>query len=134
MKPVPRCDEQLWQRIKRTVQRADKGGMSGQWSAIKAFIAVKEYKKRGGKYCGSKDSKKSAPLTVWKNRNWRTKSGGRSLDTGERFLPAVVIAAMTPRMYAETSNKKRLDLLRGVQYSKQPKSARKLTSEIRKRL
>jgi len=38
----------LWQKVKTRVQRGDKGGERGQWSARKALLAVQEYRKAGG--------------------------------------------------------------------------------------
>ena len=45
-----RNNEKLWQQIKKKVLREGKGGKKGQWSARKAQLAVKLYKKRGGTY------------------------------------------------------------------------------------
>lgn len=112
-------DKALWERIKKQVLDDDKGGKSGQWSAIKAMIASKKYKEAGGGYMGKKNYSKG--LLKWIGEDWRTKSGKPSLQTGERFLPAKAIEALTPEQYKKTSAIKRRDLKKGIQYSKQPK-------------
>lgn len=123
------ADKALWERIKKKVMADDKGGKPGTWSAIKAMIASKEYKKEGGTYIGKKDTSKG--LLKWIGEDWRTKSGKPSLETGERFLPAKAIKALTPAQYAETSRIKRRDLKRGIQYSKQPKRIEDIADRFR---
>lgn len=112
-------DKALWERIKKSVMEDDVGGKPGQWSAIKAMIASKKYKEAGGGYIGKKNY--STGLLKWIGEDWRTKSGKPSLETGERFLPAKAIEALTPEQYRRTSAIKRRDLKKGIQYSKQPK-------------
>ena len=75
-----RTDPALWDRVKRGVRRGDKGGKPGQWSARKAQMAVQDYKRQGGGYCGPKDP--ANHLHEWTEQSWGTKSGRRSRDTG----------------------------------------------------
>lgn len=112
-------DVALWERIKNKVMAGGDGGRPGQWSAIKAMIASKEYKRLGGTYTGKKDTSKG--LLKWIGEDWRTKSGKPSLVTGERFLPSKAIKALSAEQYKRTSDIKRRDMKRGIQYSKQPK-------------
>lgn len=112
-------DVALWERIKNKVMAGSDGGRPGQWSAIKAMIASKEYKRLGGTYTGKKDTSKG--LLKWIGEDWRTKSGKPSLVTGERFLPSKAIKALSAEQYKRTSDIKRRDMKRGIQYSKQPK-------------
>ena len=42
-------------------------------------------------------------LRQWGKQNWRTKSGKKSSETGERYLPAAAIASLTPAEYARTT-------------------------------
>lgn len=123
------ANKELWERIKKKVTEDDKGGKPGQWSAIKAMIASKEYKKAGGTYIGRKDTSKG--LLKWIGEDWRTKSGKPSLETGERFLPAKAIKALTPEQYRKTSEIKRRDLKKGKQYSKQPKDIEDIADKFR---
>lgn len=111
-------DKALWERIKSKVMQEDMGGKPGQWSAIKAMIASKKYKEAGGGYSGSKNYSKG--LLKWIGEDWRTKSGKPSLETGERFLPAKAIEALSDKQYKKTSEIKKRDMKRGVQFSKQP--------------
>jgi len=122
-------DKALWERIKKRVMDDDKGGKSGQWSAIKAMIASKEYKKAGGTYTGKKDSSKG--LLKWIGEDWRTKSGKPSLKTGERFLPAKAIEALSPEQYKRTSAAKRRDMKKGKQFSKQPAEIQEIVEKYR---
>lgn len=122
-------DVELWERIKKKVMADDVGGRSGQWSAIKAMIASKEYKRLGGTYIGKKDRSKG--LLKWMGEDWRTKSGKPSLKTGERFLPAKAIEALTPEQYRRTSDIKRKDMKKGKQFSKQPKNIEDIVDQFR---
>lgn len=122
-------NKELWERIKNRVMAGSEGGKAGQWSAIKAMIASKEYKKAGGTYVGKKDTSKG--LLKWMGEDWRTKSGKPSLQTGERFLPAKAIEALTAEQYKRTSAIKKRDMKRGKQFSKQPKDIEEIVSQFR---
>jgi hypothetical protein len=124
-----RTDPELWERIKRKVTAGDKGGNPGQWSARKAQMSVREYKEQGGGYKGSKIM--SNPLTKWTRENWRTKSGGKSSETGERYLPSKAIENLTDKEYQETSKVKRKAMAEGQQFSKQPKKIAEIVKKYR---
>ena len=74
-------------------------------------------------------------LRAWTRQKWRTKSGKPSTQgseaTGERYLPAAAIKAMSSAQYAASSKKKREDTAKGKQFSKQPKSARRIAKRFR---
>ena len=116
----------LWKRIvSRIKSQASHGTAAGQWSGRKAQAAVKAYKKAGGGYRGGSKSKTS--LAKWSKQKWRTKSGKKSSETGERYLPEKAIKNLSASEYARTTAKKRRDKAAGKQFSKQPKSiARKV--------
>ena len=116
----------LWKRIVSRIQsQASHGTAAGQWSGRKAQAAVKAYKKAGGGYRGGSKSKTS--LAKWSKQKWRTKSGKKSSETGERYLPEKAIKNLSASEYARTTAKKRRDKAAGKQVSKQPKSiARKV--------
>lgn len=59
-------------------------------------------------------------LKDWTAQKWTTKSGKRSTDTGERYLPKAAIAALTPSEYAATTRAKRAGKAAGKQFVKQP--------------
>ncbi|SOB87730.1 hypothetical protein SAMN06297144_2866 [Sphingomonas guangdongensis] len=114
-----RTDPKLWEKVKKKIIAGDKGGEKGEWSARKAQMAVAEYKKQGGGYKGEKDADNS--LHQWSEEDWGTKSGKKSGDTHERYLPKKAREALTDKEYARTTAKKRADTKKGKQHSKQPK-------------
>ena len=77
-----------------------------------------------------KKSQKS--LKKWTAQKWRTKSGKKSSETGERYLPSSAIKSLSASEYARTSAKKRKDTKAGKQHSKQPKSIANKTRRHRK--
>ena len=59
-------------------------------------------------------------LKDWTAQKWRTKSGKRSSDTGERYLPEAAIKSLTSSEYAATTRAKRAGKAAGKQFVKQP--------------
>ena len=80
-----KTDPTLWDNINSKIQRGNKGGRPGQWSARKAQLAVQQYKAAGGGYKGKKSA--ANHLVQWTRAEWGTKSGKNSTATGERYLP-----------------------------------------------
>ena len=76
-----------------------------------------------------KKSQKS--LKKWTKQKWKTKSGKPSAKTGERYLPESAIKSLSSKEYASTTRKKRADTKKGKQFSKQPKSAAKISKRYR---
>jgi hypothetical protein len=70
-------------------------------------------------------------LRDWTNQEWRTKSGKRSSDTGERYLPKAAIESLSPQEYAATTRAKREGKAKGKQFVAQPKSIAKKTARYR---
>lgn len=70
-------------------------------------------------------------LKDWTDQKWQTKSGKRSSDTGERYLPKAAIEALSPAEYAATTRAKRAGKTAGKQFVKQPKSIAKKTAGFR---
>jgi len=77
-----------------------------------------------------KDSQRS--LRSWTKQKWRTKSGKKSAETGERYLPEKAIKSLSAAEYAATTAKKREDTKKGKQFSKQPKRIAKKTKNYRR--
>ena len=71
-------------------------------------------------------------LKNWTDQKWRTKSGKRSSDTGERYLPENAIKALSPSEYAATTRAKRAGKKAGEQFVAQPKTVAKKTAGFRK--
>jgi hypothetical protein len=70
-------------------------------------------------------------LKDWGKQDWRTKSGKKSSETGERYLPAAAIKALSSAEYAATTKAKRKAKRAGKQFSKQPKSIMAKTRRFR---
>jgi hypothetical protein len=115
--------------VKDKITAGAKGGKKGQWSARKAQMAVAEYKKRGGGYKGGKDEDNS--LHQWSEEDWGTKSGAKSEESGERYLPKNAREALSDEDYARTSAKKRADTRKGKQFSAQPDDVAEKTRPYR---
>ena len=77
--------------------------------------------------------KSQRSLRAWTKQKWRTKSGKKSSETGERYLPEKAIKSLTAAEYAATSKKKREDTAKGKQHSKQPKKIAKKTRSYRRK-
>jgi hypothetical protein len=125
-----KSNPKLWETVKAKVTKSPKGGKPGQWSARKAQMAVAEYKKEGGGYEGKKTSDNH--LQEWQDEDWGTKSGKKSRETGERYLPAKSREALTDSEYKRTSDKKKADSRKGQQFSKQPRDVAKKAAAARK--
>ena len=74
-------------------------------------------------------------LKNWTKQKWRTKSGKPSTQgpkaTGERYLPAKAIKALSAKEYAATTKAKRKATKSGKQVAKQPKKIAKKTARYR---
>ena len=73
--------------------------------------------------------KSQQSLVDWHKQNWRTKSGKKSSETGERYLPSAAIEALSDEEYAATTRAKRKGTKAGKQFVKQPK---KVSEKVRK--
>tara|TARA_R100001082_G_scaffold108087_1_gene82850 strand:+ start:1134 stop:1382 length:249 start_codon:yes stop_codon:yes gene_type:complete len=67
-------------------------------------------------------SRRQRSLSAWGKQKWRTKSGKKSSETGERYLPSAAIKALSAQEYAATTKAKRKSKKKGKQFSKQPKA------------
>ncbi len=70
-------------------------------------------------------------LKDWGNQKWRTKSGKKSSETGERYLPEAAIKSLSPSEYAATTKAKRAGKAAGKQFVAQPKKIAKKTAGFR---
>lgn len=120
---MPYTKRALRERIKSEVMASGKGGKPGQWSARKAQMVAQKYEAAGGDYKSGKSASQKS-LSQWTKEDWGTKSGKPSIQgptaTGERYLPKKKRESMTPAEYAATTAKKRRDLAKGKQFSRQP--------------
>jgi hypothetical protein len=70
-------------------------------------------------------------LKDWTDQKWKTKSGKRSSDTGERYLPESAIKSLSPAEYAATTRAKRAGKAAGKQFVAQPKKIAAKTAKYR---
>tara|TARA_R100000808_G_scaffold17386_1_gene38458 strand:- start:409 stop:798 length:390 start_codon:yes stop_codon:yes gene_type:complete len=114
MTTAEKTNPKLWEKAKAKA----KARMGGKHSARAMQLAVKLYKEMGGGYKGKKKS--TNKLSKWTKQEWTTKSGKKSSETGERYLPKEAIKKLSSKEYAATTKKKRADTKKGKQFSKQP--------------
>ena len=70
-------------------------------------------------------------LKDWGKQQWTTKSGKKSSETGERYLPKAAIASLSNKEYAATTKAKREGTKAGKQFVAQPKAIAKKTRSFR---
>ncbi len=75
--------------------------------------------------------KSQQSLKNWTKQKWRTKSGKKSSETGERYLPEAAIKNMSEEEYAATTRAKREGTRKGKQFVAQPKKIAKKTKKYR---
>jgi hypothetical protein len=83
------------------------------------------------KMAGGGLAKPQQSLKDWGDQKWRTKSGKKSSDTGERYLPTAAIKSLSASEYAATTRAKRAGKKAGKQFVAQPKSIAKKTAGFR---
>lgn len=76
-----------------------------------------------------KASQKS--LKDWTKQEWTTKSGKKSSETGERYLPKKAIQSLSSAEYAATTKAKREGKAKGKQFVAQPKKVAAKTAKFR---
>ena len=76
--------------------------------------------------------KSQQSLKAWTEQKWTTKSGQKSSETGERYLPEKAIKSLSPAEYAATTRAKRKGKAAGKQFVKQPKQIAKKVKAFRK--
>ena len=77
-------------------------------------------------------AKPQKSLKAWGEQKWTTKSGKKSSETGERYLPKKAIEALSPQEYASTTRAKRAGKAKGKQFVAQPKSIKEKVKPYRK--
>jgi hypothetical protein len=77
-------------------------------------------------------AKSQKSLKAWGDQKWTTKSGKKSSETGERYLPEKAIKALTPAEYAATTKAKREGKAAGKQFVAQPAKIKSKVKPYRK--
>ena len=93
----------------------------------KAHCAGRKKKMASGGLAKSQQSLKS-----WGEQKWRTKSGKKSSETGERYLPENAIKSLSSQEYSSTTKAKRAGKAKGKQFVAQPKSIKQKVKPFRK--
>jgi hypothetical protein len=70
-------------------------------------------------------------LKDWGDQKWTTKSGKKSSETGERYLPKKAIESLSSSEYAATTKAKREGKAKGKQFVAQPKKVAAKTAKFR---
>ena len=68
--------------------------------------------------------KSQRSLKNWTKQKWRTKSGKKSSETGERYLPEAAIKSLSSAQYAAGTKRKRKATASGKQRAKYTKAER----------
>ena len=84
------------------------------------------------KMAGGGLAKSQQSLKAWGDQEWTTKSGKKSSETGERYLPKKAIQALSPSEYAATTKAKRAGKAAGKQFVPQPKKVKAKVKPFRK--
>ena len=77
-------------------------------------------------------AKSQRSLRAWTEQKWRTKSGKKSSETGERYLPEKAIKALSDEEYRATTEAKRKGTKAGKQFVKQPEKVARKVRKYRK--
>jgi hypothetical protein len=77
-------------------------------------------------------AKPQRSLKAWTKQEWTTKSGKKSSETGERYLPKRAIQALSPAEYAATTRAKRAGKAQGKQFVPQPPKVKQKVKSFRK--
>ena len=91
----------------------------GKTQVASIFKKGKDAIRKGEKIMALAKSQRS--LKAWGKQKWRTKSGKKSSETGERYLPEKAIKSMSAAEYAARTRAKRKGKAKGKQFVKQPK-------------
>jgi len=84
------------------------------------------------KMAGGGLAKSQKSLKAWGEQKWTTKSGKKSSETGERYLPEKAIKALSPAEYAATTKAKRAGKAAGKQFVAQPDKIKNKVKPFRK--
>jgi len=77
-------------------------------------------------------AKPQQSLKSWGDQKWTTKSGKKSSETGERYLPKKAIEALSSKEYAATTRAKRAGKAKGKQFVAQPDKVKEKVKPYRK--
>ena len=76
-------------------------------------------------------AKPQQSLKNWGDQKWTTKSGKKSSETGERYLPKKAIESLSSSQYAATTKAKREGTSKGKQFVPNTSAAKKASKTAR---
>jgi hypothetical protein len=123
------------EQIKEEIEKSDKGGNPGEWSARKSQLLTQEYERRGGGYRAEK-SDEQKDLERWTDEDWQTREGdadARDKESGEtsRYLPKEAWEKMSEEEKRATEEKKREGSREGEQHVENTGAAKKARERSR---
>ena len=119
----------LWSRVKAAARKK-----FGGHSAVAMAWASREYKKRGGKYSGSKPDSSKNRMRKWLGEKWRTADGSKSKQKGKaakRFLPSKAFDAMSPSEVRQANKTKAEGTRKKKKYVSNPKKLKQKLKRYR---
>ncbi len=128
-------DPELRQRLKDEIQKGEKGGKSGQWSARKSQFLVHEYEKAGGGYLNEKRTDAQKELHEWTEEDWTTsddKVAIRGSQT-ERYLPREAWEKLSAAEKRAANGAKEKGAREGEQFVENTDAVQRVMKEIREK-
>ena len=119
----------LWSRVKAAARKK-----FGGHSAVAMAWASREYKKRGGKFSGSKPDSSKNRMRKWLGEKWRTSDGSKSKQKGKaakRFLPSKAFDAMSPYEVRQANKTKAEGTRKKKKYVSNPKKLKQKLKRYR---
>ena len=124
---------ELREQIKDELMAGDKGGKSGQWSARKSQMLVKEYEAQGGGYRSDEKTESQKSLHEWTEEDWQTSDGKvaiRGDDQTERYLPRVAWDKLTEAEKKAANLKKEKGTKKGEQTVEWTDAVKRVMQEL----
>ena len=125
---VERSDPQLWERVKRDLARRQ--GRQAR-PVVGTQSPARGSRSTSGAVAGIADASRRRPASSSGLRRNGVRSPGAKPGSGERYLPKRAREALSDEEYRATSDKKRRDLQRGRQHSRQPRRIAEKTARYR---
>ncbi|MCU0566053.1 MAG: hypothetical protein MUF49_05595 [Oculatellaceae cyanobacterium Prado106] len=123
---------ELRRQLKDEIQRSNKGGKPGQWSARKSQILVREYEKQGGGYRQKQPDEAAQHLIEWEAQDWQTETGSDRARKGrvtQRYLPKAVWEKLTDAEKTEAEQSKEEASKKGQQFVEWTPAIKRAMSE-----
>jgi hypothetical protein len=123
---------ELRAKLKDEIQKGDKGGRPGQWSARKSQFLVNEYEKHGGGYTTETRDEAQKHLEQWQEEEWTTEDGkpAERDDVMHRYLPKEAWEKMSQEERREADASKVTNSKGDTQYVANTRAAREARKAV----